>query len=61
MGIPYNVIAALITALPIGIGVDYTIHIIHRYQEEFAHSRDAEAAALRTTLTRAERELADAP
>ena len=61
LGIPYNVIAALITALPIGIGVDYTIHIIHRYQEEFAHSRDAEAAALRTTLTRAEREPADAP
>ena len=45
LGIPYNVITALITALSIGIGVDYTIHIIHRYQEEFAQSRDAEAAA----------------
>ncbi len=51
LGIPYNVITALITALSIGIGVDYTIHIIHRYQEEFAHSRDAEAAARRTLGT----------
>ena len=51
LGIPYNVITALITALSIGIGVDYTIHIIHRYQEEFAHSRDAEAAARRTLRT----------
>ena len=51
LGIPYNVIAALITALSIGIGVDYTIHIIHRYQEKFAHSRDAEAAARRILRT----------
>ncbi|MCY3785759.1 MAG: efflux RND transporter permease subunit [bacterium] len=47
--IPYNVITALITALSIGIGVDYTIHIIHRYEEEFARSQDPEQAA-RTTL-----------
>ena len=51
VGIPYNVIAALITALSIGIGVDYTIHIIHRYEEEFAHTRDPEAAARRTLGT----------
>ena len=50
-GIPYNVITALITALSIGIGVDYTIHIIHRYEEEFAHLRDPEAAARRTLGT----------
>ena len=48
-GIPYNVITALITALSIGIGVDYTIHIIHRYEEEFLHTGDPEQAA-RTTL-----------
>jgi len=35
LGIPYNVVTALITALSIGIGVDYTIHIIHRFTEEF--------------------------
>ena len=50
-GIPYNVITALITALSIGIGVDYTIHIIHRYEEEFAHSHDPETAARRTLGT----------
>ena len=51
LGIPYNVITALITALSIGIGVDYTIHIIHRYEEEFARSHDPEAAARRTLGT----------
>lgn len=50
-GIPYNVITALITALSIGIGVDYTIHIIHRYETEFEHSRDPETAARRTLRT----------
>ena len=50
-GIPYNVITALITALSIGIGVDYTIHIIHRYEVEFEHTRDPEAAARRTLRT----------
>ena len=51
LGIPYNVITALITALSIGIGVDYTIHITHRYEEEFAHTRDPEDAARRTLGT----------
>ena len=48
LGIPYNMVTAVITALSIGIGVDYTIHIIHRYEEEFAHLRDPDAAARRT-------------
>ena len=51
LDIPYNVITALITALSIGIGVDYTIHVIHRYDEEFAHCRDPEVAARRTLRT----------
>ena len=51
LGIPYNVVTALITALSIGIGVDYTIHVIHRYKEEFARLRDPEAAASRTLAT----------
>ncbi len=51
LGIPYNVVTALITALSIGIGVDYTIHVIHRYKEEFAHLGDPEAAASRTLAT----------
>ena len=52
LGIPYNVITALITALSIGIGVDYTIHIIHRFTEEVDHGRtllDATKTTLATT------------
>ena len=51
LNIPYNVVTALITALSIGIGVDYTIHVIHRYKEEYAALRDPEAAASRTLAT----------
>ena len=51
LGIPYNMITALITALSIGIGVDYTIHIIHRYKEEFERIGDPEAAVRRTLRT----------
>jgi predicted RND superfamily exporter protein len=52
LNIPYNVITALITALSIGIGVDYTIHIIHRFTEEIEHGRtllDATTTTLTTT------------
>ncbi len=52
LGIPYNIITALITALSIGIGVDYTIHVIHRFTEEIEHGRsliDATKTTLGTT------------
>ena len=49
--IPYTLITSIITALSIGIGVDYTIHAIHRYRKEFAHLRDPEKAAIRTLTT----------
>ena len=42
LGIPYSLITSIITALSIGIGVDYTIHVIHRYREEFARLRNPE-------------------
>lgn len=48
LGIPYTLITSIITALSIGIGVDYTIHMIHRYREEYALARDPEQAAVRT-------------
>ena len=51
LGIPYNLITSIITALSIGIGVDYTIHVIHRYREEFSHTRNPEKAAIRTLAT----------
>ena len=51
LGIPYTLITSIITALSIGIGVDYTIHMIHRYREEYAVERNPEQAAIRTLGT----------
>ena len=51
LDIPYSLITSIITALSIGIGVDYTIHIIHRYREEYSHWRNPEQAAIRTLAT----------
>ena len=51
LDIPYTIITSIITALSIGIGVDYTIHMIHRYREEYSHYRDPELAAIRTLGT----------
>ncbi len=51
LGIPYTLITSIITALSIGIGVDYTIHVIHRYREEFSRVRNPEKAAVRTLAT----------
>ena len=51
LDIPYSLITSIITALSIGIGVDYTIHVIHRYREEFSRLRNPEQAAIRTLAT----------
>ncbi len=51
LNIPYTIVTATITALSIGIGVDYTIHIIHRYREEYSHLRNPEVAAINTLKT----------
>ena len=48
LNIPYTIITSITTALSIGIGVDYTIHMIHRYREEYSSTRDPEQAAIRT-------------
>ena len=51
LNIPYTIITSIITALSIGIGVDYTIHMIHRYREEYTVDRDPERAAIQTLST----------
>ena len=51
LGIPYTLVTSIITALSIGIGVDYTIHVIYRYREEYSRERDPEKAAVRTLST----------
>ena len=45
LGIPYTPITSIITALCVGVGVDYTIHLIHRYREQFTAHRSPETAA----------------
>ena len=50
LGIPYNVVTSLITALSIGIGVDYTLHVIHRFTEELDDGATV-VSATTTTLT----------
>ena len=50
LDIPYTIITSIITALSIGIGVDYTIHMIHRYREEFTRLRNPETAAVQTLV-----------
>jgi uncharacterized protein len=48
-GIPFGPVTATIAALAIGIGVPYTIHITHRYQEDRRRYADP-AHAIRSTV-----------
>lgn len=48
-GIPFGPVTATISALAIGIGVPYTIHITHRYQEDRERFDDPEEAIHSTT------------
>jgi hypothetical protein len=46
LGIPLNFMNIFVTTMIIGIGVDYGLHILHRYREE----RDRDEAELRRAL-----------
>ena len=48
IGLPLDLMTITIAAIVIGIGVDDTIHYIHRYREEVAMDGDSRAALLRT-------------
>lgn len=48
-GIPFNPVTAMIANLAIGIGVPYTIHITHRYQEDRLRFASPEEAIRSTT------------
>lgn len=51
-GIPFNPITAILSALAIGIGVPFTIHITHRFQEDrlrYADPHEAIASTVRHT------------
>lgn len=49
-GISFNPVTAMIANLAIGIGVPYTIHITHRYQED-RRRYDSPEEAIRSTTT----------
>jgi len=49
-GIPFNPVTAMIANLAIGIGVPYTIHITHRYEED-RQRYDNPEEAIRSTTT----------
>lgn len=49
-GVSYNLATALVVALTIGIGVDYTIHLTHRFIEAEQETQDP-AMALRLAMT----------
>jgi predicted RND superfamily exporter protein len=49
-GISFNPVTAMIAAIAIGIGVPYTIHITHRYQEDRLRY-DSPEDAIRSTMT----------
>ncbi len=40
LGIPLDIMTITIAAITIGIGVDNTIHYVHRFKQEFAQDRD---------------------
>ena len=50
LGIPFGPVTAVISALAIGIGIPYMIHITHRYLEDRAKYESA-SDAIRSTLT----------
>ena len=51
LGIPYTISTSAVIALVIGVGVDYTIHIVYRYQEEQLRVPNPEVAMARTLST----------
>ncbi len=48
LGYSFNLITIMISALTIGVGVDYSIHITHRYREERANGKRLKEAIEKT-------------
>jgi predicted RND superfamily exporter protein len=47
-GIPFNALTATILSVTIGLGIDYSVHVVHRFVDEFDRSGDVDAALLAT-------------
>jgi hydrophobe/amphiphile efflux-3 (HAE3) family protein len=50
LGISINVFTVMVTALTIGLGIDYSIHIIERYREE--RNKQGPRKSMQTTIER---------
>lgn len=48
--IPLNVMNMLVSSIAIGVGVDFTIHIMHRFKEEWLEKGSSPADAISITL-----------
>lgn len=48
--IPMNVMNMLVSSVAIGVGVDFTIHIMHRFKEEWIQHKKTPAQAISVTL-----------
>ena len=49
LGIPFSVLTVSVSALTVGLGITYGIHITHRFLEDLQHFDDVEEA-IRNTI-----------
>jgi hydrophobe/amphiphile efflux-3 (HAE3) family protein len=50
LDIPINLLTVLVSALMIGIGIDYSIHVRHRFEEEISKGRTVQEATRETMV-----------
>ena len=51
LGIRLEMGTAIITAISVGIGVDFALHYISRFREEYTHHKDIELSTIKTMST----------
>lgn len=51
LGIPFTMVYVALVPIILGIGIDYTIHMLNRYYEERGKAFDAEKSAIRSVKT----------
>lgn len=49
-GIPFNSLTATILAIAFGLGIDYSVHVVHRFTDEYELTGDVFAALDRTVI-----------
>ncbi|MFA9517422.1 RND family transporter [Halopenitus sp. H-Gu1] len=48
IGVPFNTLTATILSITVGIGIDYAVHVVHRFVDEVDASGDPHGAAIIT-------------